>query len=34
MADANAHKIPASFWAEKGPRPGCTINGPNEQFVF
>jgi len=33
-ADANAYKIPASFWADKGPRPGCTINGPNEQFVF
>eukprot|EP00959_Pyramimonas_sp_CCMP1952_P360456 7548526-Pyramimonas_sp.AAC.1 len=34
MAEKHAPKIPESFWADKGPRPGCTINGPNTQFVL
>ena len=34
LADKYAPKVPGSFWADKGPRPGCTIAGPNEQFVF
>mmetsp|Transcript_43867 Transcript_43867/g.73043 ORF Transcript_43867/g.73043 Transcript_43867/m.73043 type:complete len:251 (-) Transcript_43867:554-1306(-) len=34
MLKKHAPKIPEHFWAEKGPKPGCTINGPNEQFKF
>lgn len=30
--DSDKPQIPDSFWAEFGPRPGCTINGPNTQF--
>ena len=25
--------LPAAFWAEHGPKPGCTIAGPNAQLV-
>eukprot|EP00241_Pyramimonas_parkeae_P010678 CAMPEP_0114252226 /NCGR_PEP_ID=MMETSP0058-20121206/15720_1 /TAXON_ID=36894 /ORGANISM="Pyramimonas parkeae, CCMP726" /LENGTH=230 /DNA_ID=CAMNT_0001366139 /DNA_START=267 /DNA_END=959 /DNA_ORIENTATION=- len=34
MAAAHAPKIPDSFWPESGPKPGCTINGPNVQFTL
>eukprot|EP00993_Chasmostoma_nieuportense_P003641 NODE_4345_length_803_cov_36.741124_g4187_i0.p1 GENE.NODE_4345_length_803_cov_36.741124_g4187_i0~~NODE_4345_length_803_cov_36.741124_g4187_i0.p1 ORF type:complete len:244 (+),score=62.96 NODE_4345_length_803_cov_36.741124_g4187_i0:42-734(+) len=27
-------KLPAAFWAQHGPRPGCTINVPNAQLEW
>eukprot|EP00238_Polyblepharides_amylifera_P015722 CAMPEP_0196579574 /NCGR_PEP_ID=MMETSP1081-20130531/22980_1 /TAXON_ID=36882 /ORGANISM="Pyramimonas amylifera, Strain CCMP720" /LENGTH=250 /DNA_ID=CAMNT_0041899201 /DNA_START=262 /DNA_END=1014 /DNA_ORIENTATION=- len=34
MAAKHSPKIPEDFWPSKGPMPGCTISGPNSQFVF
>jgi len=31
LAEKYAPKLPDAYWAQFGPRPGCTIKGPNEQ---
>jgi len=32
--DKYAPKLPEAFWAEHGPKPYCTIKGPNAQIVW
>ena len=34
LADKHAPKLPDAFWAEHGPKPYCTIAGPNAQIVW